>query len=332
MKYSVIIPIYNAENTLTRCLDSLVIQMCPQAEVLLIDDGSTDGSAGICKAYADRCPEIRLFKKENGGVSSARNLGLEQARGEYILFVDADDAVSEEYFSALDDALREKPELLLFSAQIVSGSTKSRRAPCRCESVFRGSRAISALASALRRQEFNLITTKAFRRDLIEAHHIRFDERLDIGEDKVFSFAYAVQIDQFHSIADSLYLLSMDGRDSLSRKKRDNLLDSVLLEHRILLETLEKAGLSEKEKRIYNQAIQYSCYRSAYTVCRKTRQNGLSASSRKDSTAQILCAYSRDPAFHPAGIACGLIALPVRMRWSHAVNTIVSFSLKESGT
>lgn len=94
MKYSIIIPVYNAEGTLRRCLDSLVGQQFSNYELLLINDGSTDGSDAICREYASTYSCVRYFAKENGGVSSARNLGLEQAEGEYILFADSDDYVS----------------------------------------------------------------------------------------------------------------------------------------------------------------------------------------------------------------------------------------------
>lgn len=329
MKYSVIIPIYNAESTLCRCLDSLVGQLRDNTELILINDGSTDSTSAICENYAARYPQIQLFAKDNGGVSSARNLGLEHAQGEYILFVDADDAVTEDYFAVLDSALWDDPALLLFGVQLTGWKRRVGRSCQGREYYFQNSECVSALASALRHQEFNLITTKVFRRDVIEKYHIRFDERLDIGEDKVFSLSYAVRINQVRSISEKLYLLSMDGRDSLSRKKRDNLLDSVLLEHRILLETLEKADLSEKEKRVYNQAIQYSYYRSAYTVCRKAQQDGLLPEQRKQSTERILNAYTAERSFRPSGLSCRLIALPVRMHWKNTVNQIVSFFLKE---
>ena len=89
---SVIIPVYNAEPYLAKCIDSVLSQDAP-LEVLLIDDGSTDGSANVCKRYAERDTRIRYFRKENGGVSSARNVGLDNALGEFVTFVDSDDQV-----------------------------------------------------------------------------------------------------------------------------------------------------------------------------------------------------------------------------------------------
>lgn len=96
---SVIIPVYNVAPYLRRCLDSVLAQMFKNFEVILIDDGSTDGSGAICDEYARKDPRFRVTHKENGGVSSARNEGIRQARGEWIAFVDSDDAVSPDYLS-----------------------------------------------------------------------------------------------------------------------------------------------------------------------------------------------------------------------------------------
>lgn len=86
-KISVIVPVYNAEKYLHRCIDSILAQTFADFELLLIDDGSTDKSGEICDEYADKDARIRVFHKANGGVSSARNVGLDNALGEYICFV-----------------------------------------------------------------------------------------------------------------------------------------------------------------------------------------------------------------------------------------------------
>ncbi len=90
---SVIIPVYNAQNTLCRCIESVLGQTHSNIEIILVDDGSTDSSAEICSEYAGKDGRIRLIRKENGGVSSARNAGLHIALGDYIAFVDADDYI-----------------------------------------------------------------------------------------------------------------------------------------------------------------------------------------------------------------------------------------------
>jgi len=101
-KVSIIVPVYNVENYLTKCLDSLVKQSLPNIEILVVNDGSKDNSEKIIDEYAQRYPEkIRAFTKENGGLSDARNFGIDKAAGDYIGFVDSDDYVSETMFEEM---------------------------------------------------------------------------------------------------------------------------------------------------------------------------------------------------------------------------------------
>lgn len=90
---SCIIPVYNTQKYLPRCIESVLAQTFVDWEMLLIDDGSTDASGSICDEYAAKDERIRVFHKENGGISSARNLGLNYAQGEWIFFVDSDDSL-----------------------------------------------------------------------------------------------------------------------------------------------------------------------------------------------------------------------------------------------
>ena len=90
-RISVIVPVYNVAAWLPRCVDSILAQTCKNMEILLVDDGSSDASGRICDAYAEKDPRIRVVHKENGGLSSARNAGLDMASGEYLGFVDSDD-------------------------------------------------------------------------------------------------------------------------------------------------------------------------------------------------------------------------------------------------
>ena len=104
-KISVIIPVYNTEKFLHRCIDSILTQTYTDFELLLIDDGSKDSSGSICDEYAEKDSRVRVFHKENGGVSSARNLGLDNAWGEWITFVDSDDYIEENFLKSFDGNL-----------------------------------------------------------------------------------------------------------------------------------------------------------------------------------------------------------------------------------
>ncbi len=96
---SVIVPVYKVEPYLTRCLDSIVSQTYKDLEILLIDDGSPDRCGEICDAYAEKDPRIKVFHTENRGLAAARNLGIDNSHGEYLIFIDSDDWTEEKCWS-----------------------------------------------------------------------------------------------------------------------------------------------------------------------------------------------------------------------------------------
>lgn len=109
---SIIVPVYNLENYLCKCIDSILGQTYRDFEVLLVDDGSTDSSLSICLQYAETDSRICVFHKDNGGASSARNLGLEKARGQYISFIDGDDFIEPDlYERLLEDLLKTNADI-----------------------------------------------------------------------------------------------------------------------------------------------------------------------------------------------------------------------------
>lgn len=112
-KISVIVPVYNAERWLGRCIDSILAQTFTDFELLLVDDGSRDSSGAICDRYAAADPRVRVFHKPNGGASSARNEGLDNARGEWITFVDSDDWIETDTIELLiNKAEQEKADIV----------------------------------------------------------------------------------------------------------------------------------------------------------------------------------------------------------------------------
>ena len=117
---SVIVPVYKVEDYLYRCLDSLAAQDLNNIEFLLIDDGSPDKSGEMCEEYARKDPRFRVFHKENGGLSSARNYGIDRARGEFIMFVDSDDWVRSDFCrTAYSCAIKNNSDLVMFCNKVV---------------------------------------------------------------------------------------------------------------------------------------------------------------------------------------------------------------------
>ena len=102
---SVIVPVYNIEKYIERCVRSICVQTYKNLEILLVDDGSTDGSGEICERLAKEDERIRVFHKENGGSSSARNLGIREAKGEYLGFIDSDDYIEPDMYELLAEGI-----------------------------------------------------------------------------------------------------------------------------------------------------------------------------------------------------------------------------------
>ena len=130
---SVIVPVYNVEKYLKRCLESILVQSWNDYEIILVDDGSTDSSAQICDLYAEKYEMIRVIHKENKGLSDTRNRGIEKASGEYVYFPDSDDWLEPNTFSELSDVIEELTyDIISFNREFVTSeedkliSAKSR--------------------------------------------------------------------------------------------------------------------------------------------------------------------------------------------------------------
>lgn len=125
VKISVIIPVYNVEKYLKRCLDSVVNQTYKNLEIILIDDGCTDGSGNICDEYAAKDKRIIVIHKENGGLSNARNKGLDICTGEYISFIDSDDWIEKDFYEYVFNNVKNS-DLLIFDYYITNGKNSKR--------------------------------------------------------------------------------------------------------------------------------------------------------------------------------------------------------------
>lgn len=189
-KISVIIPVYNARDYLLDCLRSVAGQTWPELEVLLIDDGSTDDSARLCRGWCEKDKRFRLLQKKNGGVSSARNLGLEEATGDYVAFVDADDWLCPKMLEHQADCLEEEKSDMAICGFWEVGEADRKR--------FREN---SGEAERTERPEHRTMAVEAyvgdyllagntrcwsilFRKKVVE--RVRFQEGLTIGEDLLF--------------------------------------------------------------------------------------------------------------------------------------------------
>ena len=187
---SIVIPIYNVENYLRQCLDSIVAQTYQNFECLLINDGSPDHSADICREYVSKDSRFRYFEKENGGVSSARNLGIEHSKGEYITFIDSDDWVDSDYLEVLYTTLLEE------GADIAVSTYKKFNIKDNCfyfhifqrgydKKTFTGQELIDNL-QALSSFDHSYSSTWGKLVKSVRVETIRFNEETTLGEDMEF--------------------------------------------------------------------------------------------------------------------------------------------------
>lgn len=186
-KYSVIVPVYKVEAVLPRCIDSILSQTEPDFELILIDDGSPDRSGEICDEYAQKDPRIKVIHQENGGVSRARNAGLDIAQGEYIIFVDSDDYIDNNFLEGVASSCAD----LIIGGYQIEGYSIAKPVVRKYEAHDFFEPSAFEIRSLFESGELNYACTKGFAASIIRKYNIRFDETLSLAEDTLFVVQYS---------------------------------------------------------------------------------------------------------------------------------------------
>lgn len=189
---SIIVPVYNAESYIRRCIDSILRQTFTNYELLLINDGSKDNSGAICDEYAAQDARIRVFHKENGGVSTARNLGIEQALGEWITFVDADDWIEPGFLSDVDNPDNDNIDWIFAEWRTVWNRVHLNEInEYDDKTMFCNRQEIDEMWNRMANLDiFRCPWGKFFKLSIIKEHSLLFDQELRYGEDTVFNYEY----------------------------------------------------------------------------------------------------------------------------------------------
>ena len=229
---SIIVPIYNVENYLRHCLESIQNQTYQNFECLLINDGSSDNSAEICREYVEKDSRFRYFEKENGGVSSARNLGIERSKGQYITFIDSDDWVDSDYLELLYMKINE------YNADLAVLTYKQYSMNDGCfylhvweqdyyEKYYTGNELLNSLPNLENYDStFNVSWGKLFKRNFLET--ATFNEQRIMGEDLEFNFKIFLQIKSCIYLNKALYNFRQHHLSTRARKISDKyLMDNV---------------------------------------------------------------------------------------------------------
>ena len=185
---SIIVPVYNSEKVLSRCLDSIIRQNYTDFELLLIDDGSTDNSGAICDEYARKDSRIRVFHKRNGGVSSARNVGLENAGGKWVTFCDSDDYVNPDWLDIYISLINVNDVDMACQGIHRIGLYASSSEYCTGIEYHGDNKgALNVLCQSLL---LGYVWNKLLKRSIIEENKLRFDELITFKEDEEFVLRY----------------------------------------------------------------------------------------------------------------------------------------------
>ncbi|MBB6502407.1 glycosyltransferase family 2 protein [Pedobacter cryoconitis] len=212
---SIIVPVYNTELYISRCIESIIDQVFTDFELLLINDGSPDNSGAICDDYALRDKRIHVYHQKNQGVSVARNYGLDKATGEFVIFIDSDDWIDPVFLENYLIELKEYPTQLIYQGLINEFKDEQTylRLPARR---YNNNEITMALFEVELRQCLGGACNKIFNRTIIEEYGIRFEPSLSYGEDKIFTLQYCQNINSITLLDNCNYHYNRTMENSLS--------------------------------------------------------------------------------------------------------------------
>lgn len=295
LKFTVIIPCYNCEKTLEETVESVRASGLYDFEIILIDDGSTDNTAALCDRLCEKYGEIRCVHQQNAGVSAARNRGIEEAKGDYIWFVDADDTVDAGAMApAVSAAIEQQPDMLIFgmSFDYYHKGKMYRRdflvPPCDGElSIAEIKRSIKTLYET---NSLSSACTKLFRREIFTEYGVRFREDLRIMEDFLLVLQVLPHCKRISCMSKAIYRYrqSEDEKNAYRRLRRVNDLEAYMKPFETALDEL--AAPKELCEDLYRMLLRQRLYYASPSEIRKVLAvhcNGHYASSLKDKTAQI---------------------------------------------
>lgn len=279
LKYSVIIPIYNKEEYLEDCILSVINQEVKEIEILLINDGSTDRSIEICHKFEKIDSRIIVIDKENSGVSDTRNIGIDVARGKYILFLDADDLWHNKLLSTIDKNIGDsdifyfrscRDKNLLRASEKVKVNTISNKADI-LKSVVYNQHIINECNI-----NFNRVTDYAISTKLLKQSKIDFNTSLKVGEDKLFNFELLQKIDKISFVNDCLYYIRTNDK-SVMGSYNENALEI----NEKMLNAFKDAVDSIKDKELKSSLINL-CYCLQYQIVWNTITSDICHKDNRD--------------------------------------------------
>ena len=254
---SIIVPAYNAERTINRCIDSILKQSYSNLEIIIINDGSKDSTEEKCMKYIKN-KKIKYIRINNSGVSNARNIGIENSTGTYIMFVDSDDYIEKNMVERLYDNINENVDLVICSKNLITINEKISEkidiASCTLKK--------ENIIQLYRAKILNPPYCKLYRSAIIKSKSIRFDISISIGEDLLFNILYLKNITKDIKILnENLYNYEKINTNSLSVRYYSNMLEM----KKKITDELKRYELDTEEKELQLQLIMFDLLFSAVT-------------------------------------------------------------------
>lgn len=218
---SIIVAVYNVDKYIEECLLSLVNQDYKNIEILIINDGSTDNSQKIIDEFTSKYDNIISYQKENGGVSSSRNLGLKHAKGEYILFVDGDDIIKTDMIHNMVNTIEQDNTDLVCCGYyyLYTDGTKEADFPKENKMFVNKAKSLLFLEGSLK----GVVWNKLYKKNVIDTYKLSFDENIKIGEDIVFTVNYLGKLKEISLINKPLYYYRMRKSSALNYQNEKDL-------------------------------------------------------------------------------------------------------------
>ncbi|MGN0163989.1 MAG: glycosyltransferase family 2 protein, partial [Candidatus Ornithomonoglobus sp.] len=241
---SVIIPAYNVERYINRCVDSIIEQSYKNIEILIIDDGSTDKTSEVCRGYTDKYENIKYFHIENSGVGAARNIGIRNAHGEIMYFVDSDDELYNETINDLVSNLKDCEMAIGSYTNVYKRGIKETILAFKRYSYDEFKR----IAMELYKQNaLNTVWNKLFRSSIIKNNNIRFKENIHLGEDLLFVLQYLKHCGNIICIDKPIYKYYRE-HGTLTKTYNKSSVEGYFIQHNAMTEFLDKDFLVEENE------------------------------------------------------------------------------------
>ena len=242
---SIIVPVYNSELYINRCLDSLLKQTYKNIEIIIVDDGSKDNSLQLIKDYANKDSRIKVYTQSNQGPSVARNTGLDNSTGKYIMFVDADDFIDKNMVANMVEVIKDDTNTLVLcdNSEIWANEIEERKLFDTDKNYIKKVDVIKAIASG----KAGLVCGKLFNKNIIKEHNIKFDKEIKMCEDQIFFLNISRYCDDFIYIPKSLYFYDRRNENSITIKYKEKVIDNQIYVINIIKEILKTSDIESDD-------------------------------------------------------------------------------------